>query len=392
MRVVGSYGAKIVPLPDLAKAYFKASVGNTGPNKKADVRLIQTMLNSAARGAGIPIAPLAVDGICGPLTQAAIKAYQLFRFDYSDGHIDPGQATIRWLAMDAKAGTIGGEPLPILAPKAQSGVRMGFAGGAPQAVGAPGDPSDPDWDPWAGGTLPEPIKANTKEDLRANRAFQTIPAARHAAAIAIKVLDLAVAYIRESAAGPVPVNVEQKKRAFALVVKHFCSKAQGNDSASILAASGVIRQVFVNVCGHLIQRAKFWDRRGYFIGIDQLENGETAIMEAKPGGVWLRDPRIWCGPLLDSKVPHPEGWAETIVHECAHYVGPARDSKTGAIEDLYANDPNYADAHTNRRSWVATPYGLLAGEATYGTKGIKFHIDVKNEFDRPPILDKGFFA
>ena len=70
------------------------SVGRGGNNHRHDVASIQLLLNNARYG-GKP--DLHVDGVCGPLTIAAITAYQQthMRMAYADGVIYPGCRTIR---------------------------------------------------------------------------------------------------------------------------------------------------------------------------------------------------------------------------------------------------------------------------------------------------------
>ena len=68
------------------------SVGRGGANNANDVRLVQQLLNQKAN------AGLAVDGLFGPKTLAAIVAYQESIFSgWSDGVIDPGGKTIQSL-------------------------------------------------------------------------------------------------------------------------------------------------------------------------------------------------------------------------------------------------------------------------------------------------------
>lgn len=78
---------------------ISASVGARGANLAKDVREIQQALNGVSMAQGGPTPSLAVDGICGPLTTAAIQRFQRVQFPgwTPDGRIDPGQKTIRRL-------------------------------------------------------------------------------------------------------------------------------------------------------------------------------------------------------------------------------------------------------------------------------------------------------
>ncbi|MFF0066647.1 peptidoglycan-binding protein [Streptomyces sp. NPDC005279] len=74
---------------------ISATVGAGGTNTAADVRVVQDLLNRAAR------AELAVDGDCGPATCGAIRSYQSGFLNAPDGRVDPDGLTLRRLAADA---------------------------------------------------------------------------------------------------------------------------------------------------------------------------------------------------------------------------------------------------------------------------------------------------
>jgi Putative peptidoglycan binding domain len=69
---------------------LSGSVGFGGKNQRADVQLVQSMLNAlpASRGGAAP--PLQVDGQCGAMTNGAIKRFQGANQCYADGRIDAG--------------------------------------------------------------------------------------------------------------------------------------------------------------------------------------------------------------------------------------------------------------------------------------------------------------
>jgi len=75
------------------KTVLTGSVGVGGANRKADVTLVQRLLNGvpAARGGASP--GLDTDGICGPLTGNAIRRFQQANACPADGRIDPGMTT-----------------------------------------------------------------------------------------------------------------------------------------------------------------------------------------------------------------------------------------------------------------------------------------------------------
>ncbi len=82
----------------MAMDYGTIISGNVGPggrNRSEDVRLVQRLLNDArAREGGHR---LAVDGIAGPKTDAAILQYQKSHGLAADGRIDPGGPTLKHL-------------------------------------------------------------------------------------------------------------------------------------------------------------------------------------------------------------------------------------------------------------------------------------------------------
>src|SRR5262245_32788287 len=74
-----------------------ASVGAAGgSNSHQDVTTVQTLLNRVPERAGGPVPGLAVDGICGPKTIAAIRKFQVRQFGVSgaDGRVDPRGRTL----------------------------------------------------------------------------------------------------------------------------------------------------------------------------------------------------------------------------------------------------------------------------------------------------------
>jgi len=73
------------------------SVGKGGLNRAPDAATIQYLLNCVPKSAGGPTPELAVDGICGPLTKAAILKFQMARGGYCDGRVDSGGPTLKYL-------------------------------------------------------------------------------------------------------------------------------------------------------------------------------------------------------------------------------------------------------------------------------------------------------
>ena len=85
-------------MPEIVK-----SVGYGGQNNKADVLVVQRLLNNFTTGLGL--AALSVDGGFGDITGRAIKRFQaqVMGLTAPDGRVDPGGRTIR--ALNAVAAT-----------------------------------------------------------------------------------------------------------------------------------------------------------------------------------------------------------------------------------------------------------------------------------------------
>ena len=77
------------------ESVLSASVGERGTNQRSDVGLVQILLN-VMRGMQNKTL-LAVDGICGPLTIAAINEFQAEFASVKDGRVDPHGPTLQLL-------------------------------------------------------------------------------------------------------------------------------------------------------------------------------------------------------------------------------------------------------------------------------------------------------
>ena len=90
-------------------------VGAGGRNVPADVKLVQFALNLLSATSGGPLQALALDGVCGQHTVAAITRFQHmhFRGTVGDGRIDPGKRTATRLSH-----LIGGTPPTITSASA----------------------------------------------------------------------------------------------------------------------------------------------------------------------------------------------------------------------------------------------------------------------------------
>lgn len=77
---------------------ISASVGLGGVNRPPDVRTVQELLNDVRPDRGGPVPLLVVDGLCGPLTRAAIRKFQMsMKLPVQDSRVDPGGPTLQAL-------------------------------------------------------------------------------------------------------------------------------------------------------------------------------------------------------------------------------------------------------------------------------------------------------
>lgn len=73
---------------------IEGSVGFAGRNVARNVATVQYLLNCVPAARGGPAPELAVDGIAGPKTIAAIRRFQTTNFGRADGRVDPRGRTI----------------------------------------------------------------------------------------------------------------------------------------------------------------------------------------------------------------------------------------------------------------------------------------------------------
>lgn len=91
----------VLPDGDDEAVQLTGSVGEAGRNLDADVRNVQSRLNRVPQSAGGPLEALAVDGICGSRTKAAILRFQRHYPDLllKDGRIDVNKSSWRKLLL-----------------------------------------------------------------------------------------------------------------------------------------------------------------------------------------------------------------------------------------------------------------------------------------------------
>jgi peptidoglycan hydrolase-like protein with peptidoglycan-binding domain len=290
-----------------------STVGRNSTNNKADVVLIQRLLNAASTVIDSAVYSGKVDGIYGPKTASAIAAYQRIRVGAVDGMISPGRVTIRHLALDARWGSTPKE-LTI---------------GGNEAI-------DLDIQP-----LPPGVTQDAQELARAKRAFGLLDTVIAMARRAVRTL---TASRTTDAAGI---------RALALVDKHFRSSfaalrltEMGNTSLTSKAI-----EIFQSVDYASTQRKLRVITNGDFLGVHVLVVGSVTkyIAESEKGGYWIPDERIYLGPLMEN-LKTDTMFAAAILHEIIHTIGAVPYGKSSAraappgrpvMLDLYPIAPEY---------------------------------------------------
>lgn len=99
---------KLVSESPVGGERIAASVGAMGANRLDDTKIVQTLLNACQATCAGSWPRLVVDGRVGPLTVAAIRAFQTAQFGTADGRVDPDQRTIARLNVLATPSRRGG--------------------------------------------------------------------------------------------------------------------------------------------------------------------------------------------------------------------------------------------------------------------------------------------
>jgi len=323
------------------------SVGRGGRNFAADVQSIQAALNDEAPADGGPTLKLAVDGIVGPLTLAAIEKYQRRWLGWADGRIDPDGPTIHHL-QGAETAKKKHKHKPKAPPKATPAQNKAFV----ERIG---------------GLLPQ---------------------ARHWVSVAQMKIDMTVDYLNK---GPGKVDDpfhDIGKPEYKLMNKYFhLDKLHRGDQAH---AIGAIRRIYGLITQVITESLLASPMFGWGVGYFQPDpaDGTLAVNDYVAYtfvGGWHRRrsdgrPRLsgddnYQGDrtLRQDTVFFPVGslskksdrfMIETIIHELAHFVGPGGPYNGERIDD-YTYDVNHdfltVGPWTARHT--ADIYGYFAAEA-----------------------------
>jgi peptidoglycan hydrolase-like protein with peptidoglycan-binding domain len=320
-----------IDLPD-GGLTISGSVGLGGRNFPADVRTIQASLNQVSPAQGGPNPKLDVDGIVGPLTRAAIAAFQQRQFGWSDGRVDPDNVTIRKLQAlnDAANRVAGNNP----------------SGAAP------------------------PVNAQRQAALAL--VYSTLPAALSMVQQALITVDFARHYVQ----GDLTVAKRTGADKFAIVDTYFnLGKLSRQKQLDALARIARIFTIMRNILGHPGQRLTPGT------GIFQLDPQDQQNLYAYTylGGFSRRDKRT--GRPMMSKADNYQGpnlredaiyictgldgmdadfVPYNTIHEMAHFVGPEL-GQADTIGDLsYRHKQGFYSLPTKEALRTADSYAMLA--------------------------------
>jgi peptidoglycan hydrolase-like protein with peptidoglycan-binding domain len=265
------------PSDDGQTVQIQGSVGQGGRNATTDVRAIQAALNRVGTAAGGPTPPLNPDGLCGPLTKAAIGRFQQVQFQGAlrDSRVDPGQRTLARLNL----------------------LLSGARGASGQAIASPGTAA------FQLTTAPAPVGAQTTPD-QLDRARSLAPdAARRIRAAIARLNSASVALVTPSPSAA-------QKQLIREIDWHFKASAAPAPAAHMarIAAVYTFMQVAIDE---------------FNLGIRELFRGgthpdPTAIAFASLGGFFSLDPSerfIFITPAFRT------AGSGVIVHELAHFCG-----------------------------------------------------------------------
>jgi hypothetical protein len=330
---------------------ISGSVGRGGRNSPADVKAIQAALNEQDPADGGPTLKLAVDGIVGPLTMAAIQKFQTRQLGWADGRVDPDGPTLHRL-QGASTAQKGKKPKPAPPPKATAEQNKAFV----ERIG---------------GLLPQ---------------------ARHWIATAQMKMDFAVDYLNKSHSDPSDPFSNIGHAEYALMNKYFhLDKLSRHEQGAAIAAIRRIYDLIIEVITESLLSSPMF---GWGVGYFQPDPADgtlaaNAYVAYTFFGGWHRrrkdgKPRLsgddnYAGDktLREDTVFFPVGslltksdrfMIETIIHELAHFVGPGGPHNGERIADYtYDINKNFltVDAWTARHT--ADIYGYFAAEAALRT-------------------------
>ena len=366
------------PVPGFIK--LGGSVGTKGGNAAADTKAVQVALNAVVPALGGPSPLLAVDGICGSKTKAAIQAIQGRWTASRDGRIDPGGATIKVLnrlaGMAASASPAAPSPFVV-----RSLSRTGSAFGS--AAPAPTPPTPP----------PAPSPGTVRAQNRLLFAQQVVmPIAVTAMVTALLSLAAAQRHLGTILAGrlPTPDAARSDGRfAFLAVAKHFRLHERAPNAA--LDAVQQVTAAFLRMRDMVVSRTvtvggkPSFDRMYSIPGdigfvpppgatIAYVGRVSGALTPGQPDGSSVPGsggqgtmPELCDGVyLLDGFDTVPSLHIPVMLHELAHLSGgPGPNSMI--LDQVFASEAAFEAQTTQQRLINVQCYEFYATEVLLGT-------------------------
>lgn len=339
------------PIPDELDE-LSGSVGEGGANRPDDVTAVQSRLNAVAASDGGPVVPLDVDGLCGPLTKAAVKRFQV-RYPgqlLADGRIDPGKNT--WKKLVALSEGV-------------DSVRVGL--------------------PKAGTAAPAPAAGKTASNADDEKQLNVaLYLSRHRIYEAILALDVAAKELLACEAktwfhvGPKPMPLFQAYQELQPEFKELptvdrCFHVAG----PIMTAAGVkdtlrrLRKVYTDMVDVIVRNtittpaAEIAGTRRFIRVVSNRVmtrlTGPDNIAVAPEGGWWDKNANV-SHILYNALNVYDGDAATTLIHEMSHFVSHHSSYAVGYHHEsgLYNGAFNDTHAQAVRNSYCYEWYAFLA--------------------------------
>jgi peptidoglycan hydrolase-like protein with peptidoglycan-binding domain len=337
-------GCSLCDAPSTQGITIAASVGEGGRNLAADTRTIQEALNGVTPASDRPVPLLKVDGIVGPKTLAAIRAFQRRRLGSADGRVDPGGRTLR-----ALGGSSGGTAPP-------------GKGAVAPSVPAATDQENQDFIWTIGLTLP-----TVRQWLHSAR----------------RTLEMAMDVNTDRPGRPL---LDLGLREFGLVDKYFHIGALSRPARvtymqdlkriildmQVVVSQSIIGNGLVGYGSGFFQpdpqdgkpASKDYDAFTYYGGWHRRDRSGKPRMSKQDNyeGPNLRQDTIFF-PVSHFKARGQDYINLVIVHELAHFVGPGVDSGDRIGDHSYRNKANFFKLNSHLAKRTADAYACFIAEA-----------------------------
>ena len=335
---------------DVSDKPIGGSVGAGGANARADVVLIQTLLNSVPPSEGGPALLLAEDGIVGPRTQAAINKFQGDVLPSADGRIDVAGPTIKALSgiVCTSSAVLPG--------------RLGLLARPNQAAGQP---------PTQGAS--QTAKQSTDEG-------KTI----------LKDMEPRIRTLRFKLTHQFPPTV-------AFVNKHFATGKSTVSPGEISFVRSLVARIHFhvarfnafgiqNIDNVILFDPKDTENLGWTVrGGDKLSTKQFQIYAEHGKTIKAPGQSLFLTNLFATSASIDKQW--TVLHEMAHFVGPRDDTGIEVDDHAYAFQSKFLKLSKFKKLHNAETISLFILEACVGTTKILTSNDLtqhKSHFDTFP--------